>query len=164
MSRPSKLIPEVIETVYNLIADGNYSSTAARIAGIAESTFYSWLKQGEQEPGTIYEEFAHKVEEAEAKREQALVQIVVSASKQPQQWKAAAWLLEKTAPERYGASAKVNIHHEGEVHLDHALELPELFKQFSDGEFRLLERLLAKASVSSGDDGAEEGESEAESS
>lgn len=46
--RKSKLTEERQEEIVEMIEAGNYSNVAARAAGIGETTFWRWLKEGEE--------------------------------------------------------------------------------------------------------------------
>ena len=49
MARPTKLTPEVQENICNWLKLGYYQEDAAIMAGISASTYYEWIKKGEQE-------------------------------------------------------------------------------------------------------------------
>jgi transposase-like protein len=51
MARPTKLTPELREKIAALVREGNYAGTAAVACGIAESTFYDWMRRGEGSKG-----------------------------------------------------------------------------------------------------------------
>ena len=82
------------------LREGNYVHTAAKAAGISSSSFYNWMKLGlssapEHKP---YRELRERIERARAEGEQVLVARVASAA----DWHAAAWMLERQYPERWG--------------------------------------------------------------
>lgn len=99
MGAKSKLTDEVREKVCKAIAGGNYAPVAAKAAGISESTFYSWLKQGEEAKSGKYLVFLESVKSAEAFAETSAVQVVQDAM--PSDWKAAMTYLERRYPERW---------------------------------------------------------------
>ncbi|MGQ0670422.1 MAG: hypothetical protein ACT4PO_12225 [Actinomycetota bacterium] len=47
MPRPSKLTPEVHETIVLAVVGGNYRSVAAEFAGVNRRTFARWMERGE---------------------------------------------------------------------------------------------------------------------
>jgi hypothetical protein len=47
MARPTKLTPKVRDAILASIEAGAYAEQAARAAGIAPSTYYSWVERGE---------------------------------------------------------------------------------------------------------------------
>ena len=47
--RKSRLTPEVQRLIVNRVRAGNYKEVAARSVGIAERTFWGWMKAGEEQ-------------------------------------------------------------------------------------------------------------------
>lgn len=45
--QPTKLTPQVQETIVRAIALGNYTHIAAEAAGISERSFYTWMERGQ---------------------------------------------------------------------------------------------------------------------
>lgn len=118
MARPSKLTPALQKRIVNLIKDGSYSAQAAAACGIAESTFYNWMRDGrdalakQQEGGmklTAAEkrnlEFMKSIKEAEAQAENQAVQVIQKAANTGT-WQAAAWYLERKFPTRWSRREK----------------------------------------------------------
>lgn len=89
-------------------------ATACELAGISEATYYGWMSAGEEgvEP---YSDFFETVTQARARGEQGMVDVLHLAALQKTDaegnatgavdWKAAAWLLERRFPDRYGQGA-----------------------------------------------------------
>lgn len=117
--QPPKLTPEVQERIVGAIRGGAYNETAALFAGISESTFYKWLQKGNEareqeiEPeNSEYLQFLQAIEKAQADTEIENLLVVRGAAQgkptkegvpgEAQDWKAAAWLLERKFPDRYG--------------------------------------------------------------
>lgn len=100
MARPTKLTPDVRDRVATMIRSGAYAEQAARAAGIAPSTYYSWLERGEggERP---FSEFSEAVKTAEAQAEQQRVEHIQDAA-DAGTWQAAAWWLERRFPGRWG--------------------------------------------------------------
>lgn len=78
--RKTKLTPERQERICALIRAGHYKKVAAIQAGIDESKFYEWMRQGV--PGhkkyrRVYEEFREAVQKAEADSEIILLNEVL---------------------------------------------------------------------------------------
>lgn len=95
-----------------LIRAGNYYKHVAQYLGIAESTFYRWLQEGEKAKHGLKREFFEAIKKAEAEaiaRNVALIQ----KSAQEGNWQAAAWWLERRYPEEWGRKDKMDIHTEG---------------------------------------------------
>ena len=100
MGRHTKLTPEVQEKIVGVLRSGNYAQVAAACAGIGETTFYEWLKRGEEEESGIYTEFREAIKNAEAEAEADSVAIIETAGRK--EWQARAWLLERKHPYRWG--------------------------------------------------------------
>jgi transposase len=92
MGRPSKLTDERAELVLAALRAGNHLTTAARYAGIAESTLHAWRRRSP--------EFSAAVDKARADAEARMVGVVMKAASE--HWQAAAWWLERSFPDRYG--------------------------------------------------------------
>ncbi|MFC1639820.1 hypothetical protein ACFL3B_03540, partial [Gemmatimonadota bacterium] len=106
--RPTKLTPELAETIVEAIRGGNYAQVAAATAGISEMTFYSWLKRGTDEPDSIYGEFAEAVLTASGEAEQEkLDRLRREVQADDGDWKAAAWWLERRFPKRWGKQQRL---------------------------------------------------------
>ena len=116
MSRPSRLTPERSQRIAELVAAGNNVDTAAAAAGISEATFYGWMARGRAERDRLasskrakpkateemYLQFLEAVEKARAEAEARLVLLISKAAQEPRTWQAAAWLLERRTPEKWG--------------------------------------------------------------
>jgi transposase-like protein len=118
IGRPTKLTPDLKERIVGAIRSGAYNETAAAFAGIAESTFYAWLanaqkdREANPEQGTDFTEFQEAVEKAQAEAELDKLLIIGKAARgqptaegvpgTPGSWQAAAWMLERKHPDRYG--------------------------------------------------------------
>jgi len=128
--RKTKLNAELEKELVELISEAIPIETACRRAGIDKTTFYKWLKWGE-EGKKRYKEFKEKIQRAEAEAE---TKLIMEISKE-QSWKAKAWLLERRFKERWGKQEETNFR--GRV---------ELGKQISwDAETReLLEKITRK--------------------
>jgi len=106
MPPSAKLTPAIVKAVLGNIAAGNYISTACTAAGITQKTFHNWLERGRSAPDTIYSEFLLLAEKARAAAEAANVRIIKRAA--DTNWTAAAWLLERQYPERWGRHDRVS--------------------------------------------------------
>ena len=121
--RPTKLTPDIQESVCTAIRAGNYIEPSAIRAGIAKETLYNWLRRAGRELDKSrkdkryripakerkYIEFLHAVKEAEAEAEARDVAIISKAALT--QWQAAAWRLERKHYDRWGR--KQAIEHSG---------------------------------------------------
>lgn len=72
--RPTKLTPDVHETIVNAVRAGNYVETAAAYAGVHPGTVFRWMKEGD-EPGAprAKREFRDAVNRARAESEVRVV-------------------------------------------------------------------------------------------
>ena len=157
MARPTKLTPELQEDILKIIRSGNYIETACAFVGINKSTFYDWLKRGAREKDRleknprarirksekIYVEFSNAVEKALAHAEIRDVAIIGKAAEE--NWKAAAWRLERKFPERWGRKEKYSLEHSGiaggPIEARHELDLSKL----PDKELLQLENIIRKS-------------------
>ena len=103
----SKLTPAVVATVLGNLAAGNYIETSCAAAGIVRATYYLWLDKAESDPDSVYAEFAALAEKARAQAEAANLRIIRKAANDS--WQAAAWLLERVYPERYGMRNRTTV-------------------------------------------------------
>ena len=98
--RPSKLTPDVQEKIVQALRLGNHRKHAAAFAGIDETTLRRWMTRGSNPTDEPYASFRAEVEETEAKAKVAAMGCVYKAVIGGD-WKAAAWYLERKAPEHY---------------------------------------------------------------
>lgn len=104
----SKLTPEVREQIVQILKLGHYIETAAAYAGISKQTLYNWLRRGAREKKGIYHDFHREVTRALAEAEiRELAYIDKSAKKGS--WQAAAWILSRRFPKRWGKEASVDV-------------------------------------------------------
>ena len=109
MGRP-KLDPATTERVVSLIRAGNYLEVAATASGIHRSTLYRWMRQGRDQKRGRYRKFLTAVEKAQAEAESRDVALIAKAASED--WKAAAWRLERKAPRRYAARVQLAVQQE----------------------------------------------------
>jgi hypothetical protein len=93
--RPTKLTPEVRAKLVGLLRAGAYVTAAARAAGVSRSVVYHWMQTDQV--------FADEVHRARAEGEARHVASVMRAA--PEDWRAAAFVLERQWPERWGPPA-----------------------------------------------------------
>lgn len=124
--RRTILTPEIQKDLISVIAAGNYYVTACNYIGLAESTFYSWLKRGEeeilrildleesagkpQEPDedeVIYVEFLDAIKKADAGAEiEALLKV---KSAYGDSWQAAMTFLERRHSSRWRKKERLEL-------------------------------------------------------
>jgi transposase len=109
VGRP-KLDPATTQRVVDLIRAGNYLEVAATAAGIHRSTLYRWLRHGRDQKRGRYRKFLSQVEKAQAEAESRDVALIAKAA--GEDWRAAAWRLERKAPRRYGPRVQLAVQQE----------------------------------------------------
>ena len=103
MARPTKLTPELTREITSYIQDGNTPTISATLVGISPSTYFDWMSKGSnQQPGFM--EFSESIKRACA---QSIVNRVAHISRVADSgnWRAAAWMLERMAPESFGKNS-----------------------------------------------------------
>lgn len=98
MPRPTRVLnPETVGKLLSALDNHATISDACAIAGIDRSTFYQWRKWGKagEEP---YKGIMEEVAAAQASKRQACVAKVATA----EDWRAAAWYLQRSDPETWG--------------------------------------------------------------
>ena len=127
--RPGKLTPETIETLVDMVRDGNPFVTACEAAGINKDTRINWMRDAKKrlddasqfvslhpdKEDEIYRAVSKHLEvqlfletiKAEADYKKTLLKRVKKQSKRD--WKAAAWLLAKRWPNEFGEKAQLEI-------------------------------------------------------
>jgi len=100
--RPEIITQELIAEICNYIAAGYSYAQSAKLAGIAESTFFRWKMLGQDEESElIYQLFFLEVQEASDFSEGEALQLIRSSAMRERNWRAAAWFLERRFPEKY---------------------------------------------------------------
>lgn len=110
--------PGVLERLVTALQAGSYREQAALHAGISVSTFYRWMKEGEAAEAdeipaskSRAREIREAVQNAEASGELHLLATIKAAA--PKSWQAAAWILERKYPNKWGRFDRVE--HSGKV-------------------------------------------------
>jgi predicted site-specific integrase-resolvase len=109
MPRP-KLEEAVTQRIVDLIRAGNYLEVAAAAAGIHRTTLHRWMRLGREQKRGRYRRFLNAVEKAQAEAESRGVALIAKAASED--WRAAAWQLERRAPQRYGARVQISVQEE----------------------------------------------------
>ena len=109
--RPSKLSPERIQAICKAVGVGCSLAGAAAAAEVDYSTIAKWSVQGEKDvrdgKDTLFSAFFAGIARARDAAEVRLLSVIVAQA--PQDWRAAAWILERRMPEKYGAKGHVEI-------------------------------------------------------
>jgi hypothetical protein len=115
--QPTKLTPELIERVAQLLPTLQYLESVGDVLGVSRLTWRGWVKRGAKEsarlsqPGarprsreSIYLQFFNTYKKALAQAEADSLERVRQAGMT--QWQAAAWLLERRHPQRWSANRR----------------------------------------------------------
>jgi hypothetical protein len=146
--RKPKLTPELQQKLVSAIAAGNYIETACALVGIGTTTFYRWLELGSgPNARSPYREFREAVKKAEAAAEAKRIQIITEAAKED--WKAAAWYLERRYPERWGRRDRLQaeLEHSGTVTANVEQHAHIVQRIVADPEARELARELFRRAI-----------------
>ena len=136
MPRPTKLTTDIIEDICNWLKLGYYQEDAATMAGISTSTFYDWMKKGDEGqkalesgvssslPATqegsevevvdMFQEFSEAVKKARAEAEGAHIRNIRKAADNGT-WQASAWFLERSFPQKWGKRSTMDFRDKDEV-------------------------------------------------
>lgn len=143
MPRHTSLTPEVARTILDAVRAGNFKTTAAAAAGVHRDSLYEWLRRGDEEPDSVFADFAEQLRAAEAEYELEAVAFL-QTTRDPVALKARAWLLERLHPDRFGKRLRAElsgpegapIRHEHQVRVDPvalALRIDELAARAAPG-------------------------------
>jgi hypothetical protein len=128
MGRPTKLTPIIEGIIIECISLGLTYEKSASAASVSRHTVINWKKRGQKANSGIYFNFFNKLKAAEAAGERInlqkirdaavggqeikqskkiykgnkIVKRVTTIKKTPPDWRAAAWILERRYPEKYG--------------------------------------------------------------
>lgn len=104
--RPTKLTPELQRSIVELVELGNYAEVAAQACGVAKTTFYRWMQQGEdaQAAGkrSIHRDFREAVTRARAKAQTYYVGLLLRNADERSDSRAIIEYLARTDPARWG--------------------------------------------------------------
>lgn len=112
MGRPTKLTPLRQEAIIRLLRTGVTIETACGAAGINSGTYREWMAKGAEgrEP---YAAFAAAATRARDEQEAYLADVIAQAAAPsehgPGDWRAAAWLLERSRPTRWGRQTRTEL-------------------------------------------------------
>ena len=122
--RPTALTDETTQRICDRLEIGSTKHAAAAKAGIGVSTFMAWQKRGRDEQQrradgergnpneTRFIDFLESIEVAELIAEDTLIAKINDAASE--HWQAAAWILERRHPEKYGRYTRSDVTSKGE--------------------------------------------------
>ena len=102
IGRDTILTAELTERLCTILRAGNYLHVALRATGLGRSTFHLWMQRGKSYGArdALFHEFREQVSRARAEGEVRNVARIAAAA--AESWQAAAWLLERQYPQRWG--------------------------------------------------------------
>lgn len=119
--RPTKATDETFKKIVDAVQAGVWIEQAAHLASIHPSTLYDWVAQGERareveeitgkamtEQERRLAEFSDTLKKARAEAEARNVALIQKAA-QNGTWQAAAWYLERSAPQRWGRKDRMEL-------------------------------------------------------
>ncbi|MNW47468.1 hypothetical protein D3C74_247980 [compost metagenome] len=102
--RPS-ITPEKRARLMEALRAGNHVETACRFAGMPKRTFYNVLEAARRDDADPWDlEFEADVKKAQADAEVRNITMINKAG--AEDWRAAAWFLERAYPERWGRNKR----------------------------------------------------------
>jgi transposase len=104
----TKFNTETCTQIIKLLEQGNYRKTAAALAGVDESTFYKWIKRGEEAKSGKHFQFIQSVKRAEEKAKAYHLQQIRKASEKGS-WQASAWYLERKHYKEWGRKQQIDM-------------------------------------------------------
>jgi transposase len=143
--RPSKFDEAIATKIVELVKAGNYVETACASAGLSRDTCYRWWKRGARESKGPFHDFAQQLDKAMGDAEAADVLRIGKAA--GEDWRAAAWRLERRNPKRWAVQVQVNVREELED------GIRRLEQRFGDRPQLLREALAALTGAGSGGPG-----------
>lgn len=109
--RKSKLTKEVQNTICQALKAGNTRRASALYAGISETTFYDWLKKGEEKKRGLFPEFLEAVTRAENECE--IFHVAILKKHAEKDWRASIAWLERRRVDDWGKKEKIE--HSGSI-------------------------------------------------
>ena len=112
-----KLDAALIEKAHKLVSEGHYAIVVCSYLGIAETSFYSWMRKAKEDieagKNSIYVQFLQSIKEAEAKAEMRHLQTIAKAATEGN-WQASAWFLKTKHRDRWSERQEVTLQGDAE--------------------------------------------------
>ena len=99
-----KLTPEIADEAIKLIKGGASNADVIAYIGVAETTFYKWLREPANE---AQKQLAQGLKKAETERKLWHLQHIHKAAEEGD-WKASAWYLERRYPNEYARTQRIS--------------------------------------------------------
>lgn len=128
------------ERIVQYVEAGNYVEAAAAACGIHVDTLYGWVAVGDEWRGTAVEEipadrriFVDFSDALRNAREAAQAKLLREIERQaPHDWRAAAWMLERTHPGRYSRIERLRVGGDGDaapIRVEHVEKDPSFIEE-----------------------------------
>ena len=121
----SKLTVPLIDKIVEIVEGGMVPYRAARMCGIPTSTFFDWMRYGDERKTGLHRKLRNDIKEAEARAEEKMLSRITVAADEGT-WTAAAWVLERRWKETWGRHIKFEI--------DYARMSDEQLERLASGE------------------------------
>ena len=105
MGRPTKLTPDTQARIVESLSHGSTRIDAAVVAGIDYKTFRGWVTRGKKEQSGIYRDFVLSLTRAESFAADEYAKLVRKGANED--WRAAAWWLERKRRKQFGKTDKL---------------------------------------------------------
>lgn len=102
--RPTDCTPKVTAVIVRDLRAGLSISSACAAAGIDPATYHRWVQRGDE--GPPFSDFRDAVTQARSDGVRTLEQTVLNAA--TQDWRAAAWALERKAPGEWSKRTEIS--------------------------------------------------------
>ena len=122
-----KLNQDLQTKLCNYIEKGIPIIYSCQLVGITRATYYNWYNKGTSAKSGKFKEFVKAVEKAKAVAISKSVETILTASKKD--WKAAAWYLERIAPNEFSKKDNINIKSENKNLNRNTTDLTNLFDE-----------------------------------
>ena len=121
-----KLTDEIQAEICKYIEIGVPAVHACCAVGIAEKTYYDWIKKGQASKSGKYCKFCKSIKKAHSRHMAHNAAIIEKAAKDGK-WTASAWMLERRHPDDWGNKQNMKIEHSGKINI-------EVFKKYLEDE------------------------------
>ena len=136
------LSEKLIQEMCRYLKQGVPIFTTCQAVGIAESTYYDWVKRGqgfhqERSQEEIYVKFVEEVEKAVAASEVNLLRDIIK----DKSWHAKAWILERRFPKRWSKQSTLE---QGAIEKTPYEMITELLEMFSSVPTERLQQIASR--------------------
>lgn len=128
--RKTKLTKKTFEKIIKELEKGKTIKATCGNVGITESTYYNWIKQGEESTkNDLYCKLANQASIAIKKGQSKYQDVIYENAIEKRNWTCAAWYLERTDPKNFAKRDYHSVDMEAEVKSEVTVNLLERMKQ-----------------------------------